>query len=160
GLSGGINYTTVKNVTLNGSPAGVCLLNLSGANTFSGPITLLAPSGISGSAGSLTLTGAVMEGANLLTVVSKGNVTFKGVISGSGGLTVQGSGTVTLTANNTYTGPTTTSGKLVVNGSQPGSPVTVNSGGLLAGTGSVGALTVNKGGTVAPGPLNGSVGIL
>jgi autotransporter-associated beta strand protein len=160
GLSGGINYTTVENVTLNGSPAGVCLLNLSGANTFSGPITLLAPSGISSSAGSLALTGAVMEGANLLTVVSNGNVTFKGVISGSGGLTVLGSATVTLTANNTYTGPTTTSGgTLIVNGTQTSSAITVNAGGTLAGTGSVGAVTVKSGGIVEPGPLGG-IGIL
>jgi autotransporter-associated beta strand protein len=159
-LSGGINYSTVENVTLNGPAVGKALLNLSGANTFKGTITLEAPSQISSSAGTLTLTGAVQEGPNGLTVSGPGNVTFKGVISGSGGLDVQGGGRVTLAASNTYTGPTTTNGTLVVSGTQASSTITVNAGGLLAGTGSVKALVVNGGGTVAPGTLNGAVGVL
>jgi hypothetical protein len=107
----------------------------------------------------LTLNGTIANAGHLLTVSGPGTLDLNGVISGTGGLK-QNKGTVILSANNTYTGPTTTNGPLVVNGSQPGSAVTVNSGGLLAGTGSVGSLTVKNGGTVAPGSLNGGIGIL
>jgi autotransporter-associated beta strand protein len=141
-LSGGVNYTTVENVTLNGSPAGVCLLNLSGSNTFQGPITLQAPSGISSSAGSLTLTGAVNEGVNALAVSGPGNVTLKGAISGSGGLSVQGNGTVTLAAANPYTGNTTVgSGTVIVTKDgalgASGTRTTVDAGATLALAGNV-----------------------
>jgi autotransporter-associated beta strand protein len=80
------------------------------------------------------------------------------VLSGSGGtVTKSGAGTVTFTQNNTYTGATTVdAGRLVVNGSQSSSAVTVNSGGAsLAGSGTVGALTVS--GLLAPGTSVGTL---
>jgi autotransporter-associated beta strand protein len=118
--------------------------------------TLTAPAGV------FTLSGLLVNNGNLLTVGSPGAITLTStaVISGTGGLTVQGPGTLTLWANNTYSGPTTVNGgTLVVNGSQPLSPITINVGGTLAGIGTVGTLSV-KGGTVAPGPLGGGVGVL
>jgi autotransporter-associated beta strand protein len=81
-----------------------------------------------------------------------------GVIGGSGGLTKIGAGALVLTAANAYTGPTTVSaGALVVNGSIANSAVTVNNGGILAGTGTVGATTINSGGTFAPGNSPGTM---
>jgi uncharacterized protein with beta-barrel porin domain len=44
-----------------------------------------------------------------------------------------------------------------VNGSIANSPVTVNSGAMLAGTGTVGATTINSGGTFAPGNSPGTM---
>jgi hypothetical protein len=53
----------------------------------------------------------------------------------------------------TYTGPTTVNaGRLYVNAPLTNSTVTVNSGGLFGGTGSMNAITVNTGGTLDPSP--------
>jgi fibronectin-binding autotransporter adhesin len=77
-----------------------------------------------------------------------------------GGLTKLGAGIVTLTASNTFTGPTVVSnGTLAVNGFLARSAVTVQSGGTLAGTGSVTNVTVNLGGAIAPG-VPGAIGLL
>jgi autotransporter-associated beta strand protein len=74
-----------------------------------------------------------------------------GVLSGSNGLTTQGTGVVELSGANTYTGTTTVSaGTLLVDGTQAGSPVTVNSGATLGGSGTVGSITTNSA-TVSPG---------
>lgn len=79
-----------------------------------------------------------------------------------GGLTKLGSGTLTLTAAGTYTGPTiVSSGTLAVNGSLADTSGTlVEANGTLAGTGSIGGnVTVNAGGAAAPGSA-GTIGTL
>ena len=100
---------------------------------------------------SLAGGGTVLLGSQSLTLTNAAG-SFSGVISGSGGVTVAG-GTETLSGTNSYTGITTINGgSLAVNGSIVSSQgVIVNSGGTLAGTGTVGALTVNSGGSLAPG---------
>jgi uncharacterized protein with beta-barrel porin domain len=75
--------------------------------------------------------------------------------SGSWAMTVSGGGTLVLNGSNTYSGGTTVTGAtLVVNGliDDP----TINSAGVLMGTGTVGPTQVNSGGTFAPG--NGTPG--
>jgi autotransporter-associated beta strand protein len=77
-----------------------------------------------------------------------------------GGLTKNGEGTLTLTAANTYTGPTVVNaGTLAVNGSlAAGAAVTVNAGATLDGIGTCGGnVTVNSGGTLAPGNSIGTL---
>jgi autotransporter-associated beta strand protein len=156
-LSGGFTYATSENLVLMGSGYGGtgALSNRSGANTFAGNITLEGSSLITSPFGGINLTGSLTNNGYLLTVSGPGATNLRGVLTGTGGLTLQGPGTLALTSANSYSGPTTVNGgTLVVNGSQPGSAVTVNAGSTLAGVGSVGALTI-IGGTVIPGPVGG-----
>jgi autotransporter-associated beta strand protein len=73
--------------------------------------------------------------------------------STSDSLIKAGTGTLTLTGAETFDGSTTVNGgTLLVNGSlAAASTVTVNNGGTLSGSGSVGSVTVNVGGTIEPG---------
>jgi len=88
------------------------------------------------------------------------STTFAGIISNTGSLGKIGSGTLTITGTNTYTGATTVSGgKLTVNGSIADSAVTVQSGAVLSGSGTVGATTIDSGATIAPGNSPGTQSI-
>ena len=107
--------------------------------------------------GRVNLNGGILE-ANYPDATS----TFDGVISGAGDFYKDGTGTLTLNGNNTYTGTTvlyadalTPGGPLLVNGSQPQSPVAISNGCTLGGTGVVGTVTVASGGTVSPGASTG-----
>jgi fibronectin-binding autotransporter adhesin len=131
---------------------------LTGNNTYTGGTTISAGTlqlGNGGTTGSIT--GDVTN--NGVFAINRSNTyTFGGVISGSGAFQQLGSGTTILTGTNTYNGSTTISGgTLVVNGSIADSAVTINNGGILAGTGTVGSTTVESGGLFAPGPINGSL---
>jgi autotransporter-associated beta strand protein len=70
-----------------------------------------------------------------------------------GGLIKNGVGTLTLSAANTYTGPTVVSnGTLLVSGSLSTNTVTVATGATLSGAGTInGAVTIQGGGTLQPG---------
>ncbi len=126
------------------------------------------------SSGELVLNGNVAEVVDALTGVghvallgSSANLhvgetalstssEFDGLITGTGGITKDGSGTFLLTANNTYSGQTFVDrGLLLVNGSQPASALSFLASGLgtLGGTGTVGI--VSGAGTIAPGDSPG-----
>ena len=119
------------------------------------------------SVGSIEGSGDIFLGAKTLTLGNTNlSVTIGGVIAdgGTGGgiggsLTKVGTGTLTLTGASTYTGDTNVNGgTLVVNGSLL-STVLVNSGGTLQGTGTIGGLTANSGGIVAPGNSIGTLNV-
>ena len=87
-----------------------------------------------------------------------GTAANSGAITGAISLKKSGLGTQTLGDTNTYTGATTIdAGKLVINGSISTSTTTVNSAGTLAGSGTVGAVTVKNGGFIAPGNSPGTL---
>jgi autotransporter-associated beta strand protein len=96
-----------------------------------------------------------LKGTSTINVMN-GPVTLSGVITGTGGFTLYGVSRLQLVADNTYSGMTTLGAGpfralLNVTGSQPNSSVVINSGAELAGVGTVGAVTVSSGGTLAPG---------
>lgn len=62
GFQGGINYSTAEAVTINGTGAAGrsgAIDNISGTNTFAGPITVATNAQIGATAGALTLNGAI-----------------------------------------------------------------------------------------------------
>ncbi len=77
--------------------------------------------------GDLSGPGAVVLGANTLTVGTAGNSSFSGAISGTGGLVKQGAGTLTLSAGQSFSGGTSI---------QAGT-IAVSGAGSLAATGAV-----------------------
>lgn len=96
--------------------------------------------------------------SGIIDVATSGEtLTVSGQISGSSGLTKAGMGRLNLSANNSYTGPTTVSaGTLQLSGgSIAGSSVSVSSGASLSGYGSVG--TISGAGSIDPGNSPGIV---
>ena len=121
-------------------------------------VAQLSSSGTSGVAGVITNAGGVSTTAAATFKVSSTtlNSSFSGVIENGTGIThveKDGAGTsLTLSNTNTYTGTTKVNGgKLIINGSISTSITTVNNGGALGGTGTVGAITIKSGGTLEPG---------
>lgn len=126
---------------------------LTGNNTYSGDTTIANGTlqiGNGGAAGSIT--GNITDNSHLIFNRSD-NLTFSGIIGGSGDVTKMGAGVLTFTNINTYTGQTFVSaGTLTVTGavSGAGGLVTVAAGATLNGTGTLNRdITVSAGGTLA-----------
>ena len=83
-----------------------------------------------GATGQLTLTSTLGNGGFTMTFNGAGNATVTGVISGGGGLAMNGSGGLTLSSANTYTGVSSISGGSVTLGN-------------VAGLGAVGTAVLN-----------------
>ncbi len=79
-------------------------------------LTLNAPQQFVAALGNLTFNGTVANGGNLLTLNGSSNMSFAGSISGTAGLTKEGTGTTTLSANNTYGGNTTVNNGTLIAG--------------------------------------------
>lgn len=164
--------------------AGAGLLTLSHANTYAGGtfvndgILRLAAGASLSPVGALVVNGGQFDfngnnatvgalqgaggtialGRGTLTVNQATNTTLASIITGSGGLTKQGTGILNLTGVNTYTGPTTVSnGLLAVNGSIT-SDVTVGWSGGLGGTGTIFGNVTNTG-VLTPGNSIGTLNI-
>jgi autotransporter-associated beta strand protein len=106
-----------------------------------------------GSTGTLDAASIALSGGTVSVNFNRSsNMAFGNVISGTGGVRQNGTGTTTLSGNNTYSGATSvTAGTLLVNVTQTGTgAVAVSSGATLRASGKMsGAVTVT--GTLAPG---------
>lgn len=103
--------------------------------------------------GSLTLGGNINNNSYNIQVYGNNahTLTIKGVLSGSGDLTIEQNSTVVIDSDATMSGSTTLNdGKLILNASMSDSEVTVNNGATLQISQNVTlkSLTVNSGGTV------------
>ncbi len=147
---------------LGASGASGALVNLSGTNSFAGPITQSAASTIASDAGRLTLSGSI-AGNFGLTLTGAGSGTISGAIAtGNGALTKTGSGTWTLSGANTYAGNTAINAGVlqISNGNALGavtSLATVASGATLQIAGDI---TVQKGLRLSGAGAAGTTGAL
>lgn len=134
------NALAGSTLNLASSDNGTVTFGMTGFNTYN----------VAGIIGSKNLA---LAGNTLSVGSNNANSVYSGALSGAGGFTKVGNGTLTLTGNNTsFTGDTiVSSGGLVVNGDLSNSDTTVQSGSYLGGSGSVGALSVANGGSIAPG---------
>lgn len=138
-------------------------LDLNGHNQIIGALSYVPPDNMTAPSVS------ILTGGGTLTVGDTNDTVFAGAISGTGTLVKTGSGTLTLAGTNPFTGNTlVTAGTLSVTPYQPvsapstvaslaASAITVQSGGTLAGTGTVGSTIVASGGTLAPGNSIGTL---
>lgn len=150
---GDVNVGSAGVVTLTGAGAS----DLAQSGTFNKTIQARSLTG-SGIVENSIVTGTVGDTSSTATLVlntlASTDATFSGILrDGSGtdailNLTVSGSGSQTLTGNNTYSGTTLVSaGTLIIDGAQSGTGlVTVESGGILGGNGSIaGSLSLEAG---------------
>ena len=144
--SDSVTFGGVISGTGNVAQTGPGTLILTGTNTYTGGTKINAGTlqvGNGGTTGSIA--GDVVDNGTLAFNRSD-SVTFARVISGTGNVVQEGTGTLTVTAANTYTGTTTVdSGSLIVDGSIASAQTLVNSGAFLGGHGTIGGNLVNSG---------------
>jgi autotransporter-associated beta strand protein len=138
-FAGTIDGALALNVS--GTLLGTNILNattmLTGANTYSGGTTIYGRASLvlgNGLAGG-SIVGNVLNNGTL-AVAQTSDLVLGGVISGSGALSKQGSGTLTLNGANTYGGGTTLAGGTLAvgNSSALGTGALIIDGGTLLGT--------------------------
>lgn len=134
---------------------GAGTLMLAGTNTYDGGTTVNAGILAVGAGGATgTLGGGPVTNNATLAFHRSDSMTITNLVSGTGTLAQSGPGTTTLTADNTYSGPTIVSnGTLRINGAQTGLGLITVAGGTLGGSGSVVAsnILVQSAGGLAPG---------
>ncbi|MCZ4740616.1 autotransporter-associated beta strand repeat-containing protein, partial [Legionella pneumophila] len=102
--SNALTYAGVISGTGTLTKLGAGVLTLTGNHTFSGDTTISAGTLSIGSGGTTgSIVGNIIDNSALIFNRSD-NLTYAGVISGSGTLTKQGSGVLSLTGTNLYTG--------------------------------------------------------
>ncbi len=115
--------------------------SLSGQTTITPGSSLQLGDGVSASG---SVAGSIANNG-ILILSTPGGQTIPNAINGTGSVIVNGPGVATMTGSNTYTGPTfVNGGQLNVDAVTP-SPVTINDGGTLGGTGGTGPVTQNGG---------------
>ncbi len=153
----GVSTLTLSNATLTAAQIqagnnGTKTINLNGGTLNAG----LGASNLFLSAATALTVNVQNGGVTINSGTNSINIAAALVANGTGGLTKTGAGTLTLSGANTYTGGTIISGGtlLVTNASNNigTGAVNINSGGTLAGTGTISDLvTNNAGGMLLPG---------
>ncbi|MFY0449699.1 autotransporter-associated beta strand repeat-containing protein, partial [Xanthomonas codiaei] len=158
-----VDGTFAGNITGSGSliKTGTGALTLDGTNTYLGGTTV--------SAGTLigdtdSLQGNIVD-TSALVFLQNTNGSYAGVLSGTGSLVKEGTGTLLITADSGgFAGATAVNagtlsvGNLANPGAALGGPVTVGPGGTLTGNGTIGSLVLS-GGNLLIGGANGSVSV-
>ena len=142
-MTGGLVTTGTGLLTLNGN-----------VTTNIGPASAIINGNLN--LGSATRTFVVASRAGLTDLVINALISAEAGV----GLVKNDGGVLQLTANNTYNGPTTVNqGELLVDGTQPLSPVTFNFG-TLGGKGTAGTVTANSSSfkVISPGSPTGVSG--
>jgi outer membrane autotransporter protein len=140
-ISGGLSGDTLTRANAITFTGGVNILELRAGSSFVGKVVAAS------TADTLRLGGSTSASFDLFTISDIGPN------RGFGNFEKTGSSTWTLTGTSTVAGQWTVNGGtlLLANSQLPGNAFTVNSGAMLGGTGRVGTLVVNGGGTLALG---------
>ncbi len=150
-----VSYTlNGGNITLNNNNMGATIEVDHGSHTITSNLTVTDSVGLTFnptiSGDLLTVSGTLNNGNNPLFVAGAGNTTLNEAISGSGNLTMNGTGTLTLGAANSYGNTSVNSGTLTT--------ATATSGGAGHGSLSMGNAIVNIGGTESISSLSTTSG--
>ena len=156
-LNGNLNIRTFDNVISGATKAQV---GITGGITGTGNVLL---NNLGLAANTITFTTSAINHTGSLTLqgTATGDTTIGSVIGANVTSVTQNSATsrLVLSGSNAYTGATNVNaGTLVVNGNiSTSSLTTISSGATLGGSGTVGALTVADGATLAPGNSPGTL---
>ena len=144
-LSGVIDDTSAAGFNINGIRSGVTAANVSTGtvifnadNTYNQETIIAAGTlqvGTGGTTGTLGTTAAIANNGTLVFNTSDDNA-YTAVISGTGNVTHSGTGTTTLSGNNSYTGATAVNAGTLSIGGTNTSEITIASGANLDGEGS------------------------
>ncbi|MFD1490959.1 autotransporter outer membrane beta-barrel domain-containing protein, partial [Ancylobacter vacuolatus] len=160
-----IEVDASKTLTLSGvisgggdlEKTGAGTLILAGNNSFTGTTTITAGTLQIGNGGTTgMISGDIVNNANLVFNRSD-SYTISGAITGDGTLTLSGGGTAVFASSYSGTVELTNATTVLALDSTTEADFVVGSGGVLGGTGTVGSLTMNAGGTVAPGYSPGTL---
>jgi len=118
--------------------------------------TTLELNSLSDTVASITGGGNIALGSGRLTINGGQGLTFGGQLSGTRGLTKSGVGVLTLSGEQLYTGATIVDGGTLelLGKLATASAVTVRGTGILAGNSTIGALSIESGGKVAPSSVS------
>lgn len=135
------------------------ILVLTAANSYGGG-TSVDQGTLIGNAGTFGTGAITIAAAAQLIMDQAANAEFGQGVAGAGSFVKRGAGALVLTGSNALTGGTfVEQGLLQVDGGLAGSAVTVRTGGILGGTGTVGGTVVESGGRIRPGASIGTLNI-
>jgi autotransporter-associated beta strand protein len=158
-------FTIPGNLTKSGAGGGPVTftsnVNVEGNVTISSGILAVGNGGTGGSLGS-TATITMAAAGTSISFNRSDNFSVPNLMTGTGGISKSGTGTLSITADNSYAGSTSIlGGTLLVNGSHSGTGNTnMGAGATLGGTGTLpGQAIIPVGATLSPGTSIGAISL-